>query len=852
MSAARDSLFVVEDWESPHWRLNHLYTIVDDEGAEVPFRMNGEQEKLFANLWTWNLVLKARQVGCTTLVALMALDQCLFNTNFSAGVIAHNLDDATKIFRNKVKAPYDKLPEALREKVPLASSTSSELVFANGSSIGVGTSMRSGTLQFLHISEFGKICAKFPDKAKEIVTGSFPTLKAGQFLFVESTAEGQEGYFYEYARDALAAQKEGRQETVLDFRLHFFPWWEKKANAIDPTGVVIDDEMAKYFVRLEKDHGIRLAPEQKAWYVRTEAKLKGDMKREHPSYCIAGTEPVFSPAGITQMKDVPVDGATVTRFFDQGEKPVFTLTTELGYELTCTADHRIKTQNGFVEAQYLKPGDPVLLGLGAGGGSPQIVTWHPLPCIESRIAIDEDFAEFVGFFMGDGSLGRDVLSVVCTAEDVDVIDRVKTLIRQHFGCEPGSRAIGSNAGGVEIRVANVRLKSMFSALGLLRENGSGGMMRKVHVPDFIKRSPTPVVRAFLRGLFEADGFAQRDGTGVKFFTKYADFARDVQLLLLRFDITCRRARHDKHNSAGYTYEGWELTLRTAEAAHFSEAIGFVSARKQARAMIRKDVADGYRARRLRIDGIDTVRSIVPAGVAPTFDITTDTHEFVAGGIVVHNCEEAFEVAIDGVIYARELELMRRHGQITDVPWDPSLPVNTFWDLGLGDAMSLWFHQRVGMQNRLIRYFEDAGEGLSYYVNEIRSHGYTMGTHYLPHDADNRLMGENVETTADILRRLLPGQFVVVDRIREIKDGLNKTREFLPSCWIDRTNCAAGIKALDSYRYEWDEKLGRWKNHPLHNWASHAADALRQGAQGFKPLGAAEPGGFTRHRSSWRA
>lgn len=484
------------------------------EGRELPGKRNGdigwatitgieevgEQDMIDLQTSTGTYIAEGFVSHNTTVIDLMALDQCLFNANFSAGVIAHNLDDANKIFRNKIKTPYEKLPEALREKVPLASSTMSELVFANGSSIGVGTSMRSGTLQFLHISEFGKICSKFPDKAKEIVTGSFPTLKAGQFLFVESTAEGQEGYFYEFVRDALAAQREGAKQTVLDFRLHFYAWWQKPANTLDPDGVVIDGEMAKYFFRLEKDHGIRLSPEQKAWYVKTEAKLKGDMKREHPSYP----------------------------------------------------------------------------------------------------------------------------------------------------------------------------------------------------------------------------------------------------------------------------------------------------------------------------------------------------------------EEAFEVAIDGVIYARELELMRRHGQITDVPWDPSLPVNTFWDLGLGDAMSLWFHQRVGMQNRLIRYFEDAGEGLSYYVNEIRSHGYTMGTHYLPHDADNRLMGENVETTADILRRLLPGQFVVVDRIREIKDGLNKTREFLPSCWIDRTNCAAGIKALDSYRYEWDEKLGRWKNHPLHNWASHAADALRQGAQGFKPLGAAEPGGFTRHRSSWRA
>ena len=98
------------------------------------------------------------------------------------------------------------------------------LKFSNGSSIRVGMSLRSSTFQFLHISEFGKICAKYPDKATEIITGSLNTLAAGQYAFIESTSEGREGPFYEMCKQAQALSDSGKELTKLDFRFHFFPW----------------------------------------------------------------------------------------------------------------------------------------------------------------------------------------------------------------------------------------------------------------------------------------------------------------------------------------------------------------------------------------------------------------------------------------------------------------------------------------------------------------------------------------------------------------------------------------------------------------------------------------------------
>jgi predicted ABC-type ATPase len=181
----------------PRWRLNNLYWITDKSGKRIQFQLNWAQENLLNDLHFCNLILKARQLGFTTLLQIFMLDQCLFNSNIRCGTIAHRLDDARTIFRDKVRYPYDNLPEALRHARPLLSDSAEELVLSNNSNIRVGTSLRSGTLQYLHISEYGKLCAQFADKAREVRTGALNTLQAGQVVFIESTAEGKEGHFFE-------------------------------------------------------------------------------------------------------------------------------------------------------------------------------------------------------------------------------------------------------------------------------------------------------------------------------------------------------------------------------------------------------------------------------------------------------------------------------------------------------------------------------------------------------------------------------------------------------------------------------------------------------------------------------
>ena len=215
---------IKDKFKDAYWRLNNLYWIQDKYGRKVKFNLNWAQQELYDNLWYCNVILKARQLGISTFVCILFLDRCLFNSNLSAGIIAHTLEDAQQLFR-KVKFAYDHLNEEIKRRISAANDTSQMLKFSNNSSIRVGTSLRSSTFQYLHISEFGKICAKFPDKANEIVTGSLNTVAPGQYIFIESTAEGRDGYFYDICKRAQSMRM--NDLSKLDFKFHFFPWWKE-------------------------------------------------------------------------------------------------------------------------------------------------------------------------------------------------------------------------------------------------------------------------------------------------------------------------------------------------------------------------------------------------------------------------------------------------------------------------------------------------------------------------------------------------------------------------------------------------------------------------------------------------
>lgn len=307
--------------DTPAKRLQSLYYITDTAGTKIPFRPNYSQSTLFNNKWYFNVILKARQLGMSTFIMIYLLDKCLFTPNHAAGVIAHTREDSENLFKNKIKFAYDNLPDWLREAIPATSDSARKLEFANGSSITVGTSLRGGTFQTLHVSEYGKIAARYPEKAREIKTGALNTVHVGQEIFIESTAEGNQGEFYEVCERARKLEEQGSDLTPLDPKLHFFPWYKEPSYRLpNPEDISITADMAAYFDGL----GIDLSPEQKAWYIKKNEQMGEDMKREFPSTPKEAFEMSMEGAiYVKEMSRVRTEGQ-IGKFPHEPSKPVYT------------------------------------------------------------------------------------------------------------------------------------------------------------------------------------------------------------------------------------------------------------------------------------------------------------------------------------------------------------------------------------------------------------------------------------------------------------------------------------------------------------------------------------------------
>jgi len=265
------------------WRLNNLYWITDEQGRRVKFSCRPVQLLFFRALHWLNIILKSRQHGITTFCCLMMLDMCLFNSNTKAGIIAHNMQAAGEIFRDKIKYPYSQLPTALKQAIPTIKNDAGQLILENNSSLMVATSLRSGTYQWVHVSEYGKICAKTPERAIEIRSGTLETVHEEGFVTIESTAEGSAGDFYDRCKDAEDIKLKGKELGPMDYRFHFFSWYQDPKNTTDPQYVTVPDDVSVYLGKLESGLGISLTDGQRAWYAQKKHTLKLLMYREHPS-----------------------------------------------------------------------------------------------------------------------------------------------------------------------------------------------------------------------------------------------------------------------------------------------------------------------------------------------------------------------------------------------------------------------------------------------------------------------------------------------------------------------------------------------------------------------------------------
>lgn len=181
------------------------------------------------------------------------------------------------------------------------------------------------------------------------------------------------------------------------------------------------------------------------------------------------------------------------------------------------------------------------------------------------------------------------------------------------------------------------------------------------------------------------------------------------------------------------------------------------------------------------------------------------------------------VTLDGAIYAKEIREATEAGRITKVPYERSKPVHTFWDLGRADKTSIWFAQIVGFEFRVIDYYENSGQALAHYLKELQTRAYVYGDNWLPHDANNELLASE-RTIAQQMRGA--GFVVRITPKTKVSDGINAARGLFPNLYFDADNCADGLNHMRRYRYDVDPETGQFSKEPLHDDASHAADAFR--------------------------
>lgn len=192
-------------------------------------------------------------------------------------------------------------------------------------------------------------------------------------------------------------------------------------------------------------------------------------------------------------------------------------------------------------------------------------------------------------------------------------------------------------------------------------------------------------------------------------------------------------------------------------------------------------------------------------------------------------------AVDGAVFAEEIRKAEEEHRITRVLPVAGVPITTVWDLGRSDNTAIWFLQKVGMEYRLVDYYQQNGRHMSHYIEHIAAKPYQYGTHWLPHDAEHEQLAAE-HTIKEQLKRAcqnndkLGGRDAVriVPHLGKgaVAEGINAARTIFARCVFDKEKCADGLQCLRRYRYERDEETGKIGKNPVHDMFSHGADAFR--------------------------
>lgn len=217
-------------------------------------------------------------------------------------------------------------------------------------------------------------------------------------------------------------------------------------------------------------------------------------------------------------------------------------------------------------------------------------------------------------------------------------------------------------------------------------------------------------------------------------------------------------------------------------------------------------------------------TIEDTGVLTPDDIDAERADGMSEDLIQQEYYCSFDAAIQGAYFAKQLQDARSGKRVCSFDYDPALPVSTFWDLGMSDTMPIWFAQSVGNEIRLIDYYENSGEGLEHYAGILQEKGYRYSRHCAPHDIEVRELGTG-QSRKEVAYEL-GINFTTIPRVSKKMDSIEAVRRIFPRCWFNIDKCQRGIDALSSYRKDYDDKNQTFREKPVHDWASHAADAFQ--------------------------
>lgn len=210
------------------------------------------------------------------------------------------------------------------------------------------------------------------------------------------------------------------------------------------------------------------------------------------------------------------------------------------------------------------------------------------------------------------------------------------------------------------------------------------------------------------------------------------------------------------------------------------------------------------------------------------DIEEERREGMSEHLIQQEYYCSFDIGAEGAYYAKLVNRAEIEDRITNVPYDPLAPVNTYWDLGVGDETVILFHQAIGQEHHLIDMYRNQGEGLNHYSKILQERAdrnqWTYGDHFAPHDIKVRELGSGAQTRLDIAREL-GINFQIVPNL-PISEGIELMRGIFPKLWIDSEKCRFFVKAAENYHKHYNENLNVYSDKPVHDWSSHCMDAAR--------------------------